>query len=126
MMASNAYRKTWFQILHRPQPSNRAARIFNFFLAAVILANCLAVALETVPSIFAARKDLFFYLEAISIGVFVVEYCLRVWVCVEQQRYASPVLGRILFAIQPLPLLELRSSGRTSPLLTCASSEYSG
>ena len=43
---------------------NRAARYFNYVLAAVILANCTAVALETIESIYLPNRALFRTLEA--------------------------------------------------------------
>jgi voltage-gated potassium channel len=101
-------RRLWFfHILHRPVPSNRAAKYANYALAAVILINCAAVALETVPSIYEPNRALFRAIEAFSTGFFIIEYLLRLWVCVEQTRYSSPVSGRLSYALHPLPLLDL-------------------
>ncbi|WP_301102172.1 ion transporter [Propionivibrio sp.] len=96
-----------FHILHRPVPTNLAARYANYVLAAVILVNCAAVALETVPGIYEPNKALFLAVEAFSTGFFIIEYVLRLWVCVEQTRYSSPVTGRLSYALHPLPLLDL-------------------
>ncbi len=103
----DSLRLRFFHVLHRPVPSNRAAKYANYVLAAVILINCLAVALETVPSIFAPNRGLFRALEAFSTGFFIVEYLLRLWVCVEQARYSAPLSGRLRYALHPLPLLDL-------------------
>lgn len=100
-------RQRLFHILHRPVPSNRAARYFNYVLAAVILANCTAVALETIDSIYTPNRSIFLALEAFSTGFFIVEYLLRLWVCVEQTRYQQAVVGRLKYALHPLPLLDL-------------------
>lgn len=100
-------RKTLFHILYRPAPSNPAARYVNYFLAAIILVNCAAVALETVPGMFEPHKVFFTTLKAISTAIFAVEYVSRIWVCVEETRYSAPVLGRLKYAVQPLPLLDL-------------------
>lgn len=100
-------RQGLFQILHKPTPSSAAARYVNYFLAAVILANCAAVAFETVPSIYEPHKTAFEIFEAISTALFVVEYGFRIWVCVEQTRFSRPVVGRLRYAISPLPLLDL-------------------
>lgn len=96
-----------FQILHRPTPTSVAARYINYFLAAIILMNCAAVALETVPSIFEPNKELFALLEAASTGIFAIEYGLRIWVCVEQTRFAQPISGRLRYALQPLSIFDL-------------------
>lgn len=96
-----------FHILHKPAPTSLAGRYVNYFLTAIILINCAAVALETVPSVYRGREIAFFWLEAVSTGIFLVEYVARLWVCVEQTRFARPVVGRLHYALQPLPLLDL-------------------
>ncbi len=100
-------RLSLFTILHKPVPTHRVTRYFNYFLAAIIVANCAAVALETVPSIFEPNRLLFRALEAFSTGFFIIEYALRLWVCVEQDRYSKPVSGRLKYAAHPLPLFDL-------------------
>lgn len=102
-----AARQYLFHILHRPTPTSLAGRYVNYFLTLVILVNCLAVALETVPAIYQPHQSLFYWLEAVSTGLFVVEYLARIWVCVEQTRFSRPVAGRIRYALNPLPVLDL-------------------
>ena len=96
-----------FLSLHKPQPTHAAGRFIGYLLTVLILSNCIAVALETVPSIYEPNKNLFALLEAISTGTFVIEYLCRLWVCVEQVRFSKPVIGRISYAIQPLQILDL-------------------
>jgi len=102
-----AARESLFRILHKPLPFSRPARYLNYGLFALILINAIAVALETVPSIHQPNRALFFWLEAVSTSVFAVEYLLRLWVCVEQTRFSHPITGRLRYALQPLPLLDL-------------------
>ncbi|WP_412478497.1 ion transporter [Azonexus sp. IMCC34839] len=99
-------RQSVFHVLHKPLPNSRVARYVNYALALLILSNCAAVALETVPSINQTHQSLLFWLEAISTSVFVVEYMARLWVCVEQTRLSHPVFGRVRYVFQPLPLLD--------------------
>jgi voltage-gated potassium channel len=96
-----------FAILHAPEPGNRTARWVNYFLAALIIANAVAITLETVPGINRALDRTLWWLEAISTAIFVVEYVARVWTCVEQQHLSRPIRGRLRFALQPLALLDL-------------------
>lgn len=79
----------------------------NYALTFIILANCLAVALETVPSIYQANRTLFYWLEAVSTCIFVIEYFARLWTCVEQPVFASPIRGRLRYALRPLSVLDL-------------------
>lgn len=96
-----------FHILHKPDPSNPIARYVNYVLAMLIVSNAACVALESVQSISQEFSLAFRYFEYFSTSVFVVEYITRLWVCVEQGRYASPGTGRLRYAAHPLPLLDL-------------------
>jgi voltage-gated potassium channel len=96
-----------FAVLHAPDPGNRTARWVNYLLAALILTNAVAITVETLPSIDPALRDALKLFEAMSTGVFVVEYIARVWTCVEQHRLAHPLWGRLRFMVQPLALIDL-------------------
>ncbi|TMW61944.1 hypothetical protein Poli38472_009437 [Pythium oligandrum] len=43
----------------------------------------------------------------VSTGIFSVEYLLRLWSCVEDDRYTHPVLGRLKWMMQPMSLIDL-------------------
>lgn len=106
-MSAMSWRQAVFHVLHKPLPNSRAARYVNYLLALLIVVNCAAVALETVPGIYVGNEVLFFWLEAASTSIFTLEYLLRIWVCVEQTRFSSPIAGRLRYARQVLPLLDL-------------------
>jgi voltage-gated potassium channel len=96
-----------FAILHLPDPRNRLARWLNWFLAALIVGNAVAVTLETVPGIHREFARALHTFEAVSTAIFIVEYLARVWTCVEQQSLRHPLWGRLRFMKQPLALLDL-------------------
>jgi voltage-gated potassium channel len=96
-----------FAILHKPEPGNILARYANYFLAALILVNAAAVAIESVQDLHRQWGELIARIEAVSTALFVIEYLARSWVCVEQGRFARPVLGRLRYALRPLSLLDL-------------------
>jgi voltage-gated potassium channel len=96
-----------FNILHKPSPENPAARYANYFLAFLIFANALFVALETVPALASRFAPAFKAFEAASTALFALEYAARLWVCTEQGRYSRRLLGRLAYAAHPLPLLDL-------------------
>lgn len=100
-------RQQLFHILHKPDPGNRWARITGIALTALILFNAAAVAVESLPNLAASARIALKVFEATSTLLFAVEYALRLWVCVEQQRLQNPVLGRLRYALQPLLLLDL-------------------
>ena len=96
-----------FHILHKPSPDSFYARWVNYGLAFLIVINAVLVSLETISSLTVRYGQTFKLIEAISTGIFIVEYLLRSWVCVEQSRYAHPVNGRVSYALHLLPILDL-------------------
>lgn len=80
--------------------SSPEAYVFDQFMVLLIVANVLAVVLESVPSIHAAFAAEFFVFDVVSIVIFTVEYILRLWVSIEipAVRQRGPLLGRLVFA----------------------------
>ena len=70
---------------------------FDIFIITIILINVLAVILETVESLFESYRTLFNTIEVISIGVFLVEYILRIWVSNCHPGRAHPLKGRFAY-----------------------------
>ncbi|MEM6569889.1 MAG: ion transporter [Planctomycetota bacterium] len=83
------------------------SRAVDRALVILIIANVLASILQSVEEIYDAMPLAFTVFEDLSIGVFALEYVLRVWSCVEQERYRDPVRGRLRFAGTPMMLLDL-------------------
>jgi len=81
----------------------------------VIAINLIAIILESIPAYAAAYGEIFFAIELISCVFFLLEYVLRVWVCVEQPAPAheSPLakpssLGRRLrHVVKPMSIIDL-------------------
>jgi voltage-gated potassium channel len=96
-----------FAILHEPDPGNRIARWANWFLAALIIANAVAITLESMSVLNRSFARALYLFEACSTALFIVEYAARVWTSVEQGRLSHPLWGRLRFMRQPLALLDL-------------------
>lgn len=60
-------------------PKYRASRYTEWLITAVVLVNCSAVILDSVPEIHAVHRDFFHELEFWSVMFFTLEYALRVW-----------------------------------------------
>jgi len=103
----NHFRQKLFHILHKPSRQNPWARYVNYLLAALIVSNALLVAIETVPNIGPVFHSAFVAFEVLSTSIFALEYLARIWVCVEQGRYSRPIVGRLRYALSPLPILDL-------------------
>ena len=78
---------------HRNSP---LAWAFLAVIAVVILVNALTIGLETVPDIYAAHAQTLFWIDALAVMVFTVEYAVRIWTAVETHgsRYRHPIKGR--------------------------------
>jgi len=104
-----SWRQRLYIILESGRHDDWATRIFEWAMAALILANVAAVALETVPAIAAAWHGFFVVFDDISISLFTAEYLLRLWVAVEHPpvRARGPIKGRLWFALRPAMLIDL-------------------
>ena len=96
-----------FRVIEENPDGYRPARYFNYFMTALIIANVLAVVLDTVEPLRVQYASLFLVINVVSIGIFTVEYFLRLWVCTMHPDFRDPVKGRIRFSLTPLALVDL-------------------
>ncbi len=101
-----ATRARVFRLLE-PGAEGSLSRTIDLSIMGLILANVVAVILATVDPLFAAYRSAFRVFEVASVAVFSVEYLCRIWACVEDPKYASPVVGRLRFAASPYILVDL-------------------
>lgn len=59
--------------------ADQASRRCDLFLAVLVIANVLAIVLDSVPAMHHAWGDEFNAFETFSVGIFTLEYLLRVW-----------------------------------------------
>lgn len=96
-----------FRMLDFSERDTPVERGVSFFLLVLIAANVVAVIVETVEPIYQAHQAFFSAFELFSVGVFTVEYLLRVWSCTADPRYRQPILGRLRWMVSPLGLIDL-------------------
>ena len=89
--------------------SEKTVHFLNVSILILIFLNVLAVIYETVDGLYAAYKAWFDGFEYFSIGVFSIEYIVRLAVCVKDPRYQRPFVGRFKYALTPLALVDLFS-----------------
>ena len=91
-----------------PTHRDRPGTVVNWLIMSLIVVNVLAVMLETVASLQAAYATEFLILEAVSVGLFTIEYFARIWSAVEAgEPYDRPIVGRLRFATRPLLVFDL-------------------
>ena len=90
----------------------RLSRTIDYLLIALITINVLAVIIETVGSFRTQYAQEFYWLEVFSIGVFTLEYLLRLWSCVEERKfdhYPTNLKKRLRFMVTPMAIIDLIS-----------------
>ncbi len=97
-----------FALLEEGELTSILGRLAQALLITLIIANVVAVALETIPSIYGRWHAFFSDFEKFSVGAYTVEYIVRMWSSVEDPRIAArgPVNGRISFAFRPLMIVD--------------------
>jgi voltage-gated potassium channel len=103
------WRRRVYQVLDQGPVGDRTAVVVDRLLVTLILANLVAVALESVPNLKAGYGPLFDATEDISLVVFTAEYLLRIWCAVEYgpHRHMSPLRARLKYLLSPAGLVDL-------------------
>ena len=96
-----------YRILETAAPKERSSNVVGLFLALLIGLNIVALVVGTVQSVHDSAPKAFQAFEATSVAIFSVEYLLRLWACTEDPKYASPLLGRLRFAMAPILVIDL-------------------
>jgi len=77
-----------------------SAKVFKWSTSALIVVNCIAYVMSTMPKLDKKYGLVFDYIEACSAVVFMVEYVSRLYVCTEKPKYSKPISGRIRYAMK--------------------------
>lgn len=100
-----------FEVLEVGSTRDRLSLWFDNFFIVLVIANVVAVALETVDSVRLAYTGWFVAFEIASVAIFSVEYVLRVWSCVEKAAPvpsgSSALRARLRYMVSPLALVDL-------------------
>ncbi len=100
-------KKRVYEIMEVAGPDDRASRAFDIFLITLIFVNAVALIVGTVEHIHQQASVVFTSIERVSVGIFTVEYLLRVWCCTADPRYSHPVTGRLKYMVSFLAIVDL-------------------
>lgn len=97
------------EILDRGRVDDKTSRLADNFLALLIIANVIAVSLESVDSLEAMYADYFLIFENISTVIFSVEYILRLWSngIRSNSKYQTPLGRRLEYVFSFNGLIDL-------------------
>ncbi|GAB3641133.1 ion transporter [Spirosoma arcticum] len=104
----HSLRRTLYRILETSSGKRRGVSlVFNITLISIITLNAVAIVLHTVPEYNQRFARLFYDFELFSVGFFTIEYLLRVWVCVENDRYRHWFRGRLRYMLSASAIIDL-------------------
>ena len=81
--------------------------IFDTFIVIWVIVSVMAVILESVQGINYLLNLEFIVLDAIAVSIFTLEYCLRMYCCVEEPGYQRAVSGRLKMAKSTSSIIDL-------------------
>lgn len=100
-------RRRLYEIVESHDVEDRASWWFKVSIMALISVSAVSVVLETVPWLHDRWGHAFWLFEALTVLLFSGEYLARLWVCVEDRKYARPIRGRLRWMFTPMALLDL-------------------
>ncbi len=98
-----------YDLLEGGNRATASQRTMDFLLGLLIVANVLAVALESVSRFHDQYGDAFAAFEYFSLAVFSAEYVIRLWVCTEHPplKRLAPGEARRRYALSPFMIIDL-------------------
>jgi voltage-gated potassium channel len=101
----NVKRRVW-EIVETAEGHDLTSRMADVFIVTLIIGSVATVMLESVPGVLAEYSEVLWRFELFAVGVFSIEYLLRLWSCTADPHYSHPVKGRVRFATSPLALID--------------------
>ncbi|MFC7050523.1 cyclic nucleotide-gated ion channel [Emcibacter nanhaiensis] len=80
---SKTIRRRVFEMMEVGGTGTLVGRAFDLFMILLVVANITAMAAATIYTVRRSYFEELFYFEVFSLAVFIIEYLLRFWVCVE-------------------------------------------
>jgi voltage-gated potassium channel len=100
-------RRKVFELLDATTIESKLERDLNIFLMGLIFLNVLAVILETEDRLYLRYRTFFHWFDMVSVLIFSVEFLLRLWSCIESDRFRHPYWGRLGFMLTPMAVVDL-------------------
>jgi len=100
-------RRRTFELLEVARPGDRPSRATDMFIIMLIILNVGAEILGTVVSLHLAYAPLLDAFEYLSVGIFTVEYVLRLWSSVERDPQGARLRSRLRYAISWPAVIDL-------------------
>jgi voltage-gated potassium channel len=100
------WRQTAYDLLERSDRLQRAGKLVDLALILLISINVAAVILESVEQAHRDYGPWFHLIEVVSVGVFTVEYLVRLWCAPEREPGEPAAAQRLAYARTPLAVID--------------------
>jgi len=87
--------------------SGKLQTIFDTFIGVWVIISVLAVVLESIQSVSYLINLEFVILDTVAVGIFTIEYLMRIYACVEEPKYRHAFLGRFKQARNTATVIDL-------------------
>ena len=101
------FRQKIHALIFQSPYGGRLQEMFELFIAGWVLISVFAVILESVHGVSYLLNVEFVILDAVAVAVFTIEYCMRMYSCVEEPGYEGTVMGRFRQAKHPSTVIDL-------------------
>lgn len=101
-----ALRKAVYNSL-QPSTKKDSGYYIDLFIMALIILSVIDIVLESDQSLAATYGTYFKAFETFTVGVFTIEYLLRLWTSVESHKYSKSPLGRLKFIFSGMAIIDL-------------------
>ena len=105
--AVTPFRQSLYELLLDERNKSGKKSFINRFTLLLILLNLFVLLLESAPAIYAPYRDLFFAFDVFSVGVFSIEYLLRLYLAPEDPEFANKSSPRLAYMTSVLGLIDL-------------------
>lgn len=100
------FRQKVHALIFEGEYGGRLHEFWQLFIAVWVLISVFAVIMESVHGVSYLLNVEFVILDAIAVGVFTIEYCMRLYCCVEEPGYKGAVAGRWRQAKSPSTFID--------------------
>ncbi|HEV2562431.1 MAG TPA: cyclic nucleotide-gated ion channel [Rhizomicrobium sp.] len=108
VLPRESIRRRVYVALEGGHAGGTAGTIIEIILIALIIANVVAYTLQSIPSVEREYWRHLIAFEIISVGIFTIEYVLRLWTAPEDPLtpHDGPVRSRFAFALKPIMVID--------------------
>lgn len=106
-MGYKSIKKRCYQVLEKGAENDLLSRRVDIFIVTLIFLNVVSVILESVKWVRADFGTYFSMFEWFSIGVFSIEYILRIWSITENPKFKRSFVGRLNYFFSFYSLIDL-------------------